>query len=311
MVICVKIGVIGVPMDLGQKRRGVDMGPTAMRIAGLVERLSDLGHQVVDFGNVPGPDRSTARHGVESARYLADILKMCNNIAEQVSRCVSEKMMPLVIGGDQSVSIGTFGGLAPHGTDRGIIWIDAHGDFNTHRTTPSGNVHGMALAAILGQGLPQLVNFRRISPKALEKNTVIVGCRSIDEGEAELLSRSKITVYTMKEVDEMGIAEVMEQAIHIAGRGTSDVHVSFDIDVLDPREAPGTGTPVPGGLTYREAHLAMEMLYDAGVVTSAELVEVNPILDYSNRTAEIAVQLLESLMGKRILKQKSRQSART
>ncbi len=299
---CVKIGIIGVPMDLGQKRRGVDMGPTAMRIAGLIERLTDLGHQVVDFGNVNGPDRSTAREGAESARYLTDILKMCSNIAEQVSLCVSEKMMPLVIGGDQSVSIGTFGGLAPHGTSRGIIWIDAHGDFNTNRTTPSGNVHGMALAAILGHGLPRLVNFRKISPKAQEKNTVIIGCRSIDDGEAELLSGSKITVYTMKEVDEMGIAEVMEQAIHIARRGTNDVHVSFDIDVLDPREAPGTGTPVPGGLTYREAHLAMEMLYDAGIVTSAELVEVNPILDYSNRTAEIGVQLLESLLGKRILK---------
>jgi arginase len=304
MVIQMKIGIIGVPMDLGQKRRGVDMGPTAMRIAGLVERLSDLGHEVVDFGNVPGPDRSTAKHGVESARYLDDILKMCNNIAEQVSLCVSERMMPLIIGGDQSVSIGTFGGLAPHGTDRGIIWIDAHADFNTHETTPSGNVHGMALAAILGHGLPRLSHFRKISPKALERNTVLVGCRSIDEGEDELLSRSKITVYTMKEVDEMGIAEVMEQAIHIARRGTKDVHVSFDIDVLDPREAPGTGTPVPGGLTYREAHLAMEMLNDAGIVTSAELVEVNPILDYENRTAEIGVQLLESLMGKRILKQK-------
>ncbi len=299
-----KIGIIGVPMDLGQKRRGVDMGPTAMRIAGLIDRLSDLGHQIFDFGNVTGPDRSTARHGMDNARYLADILKMCNNIAEQVSACVSEKMMPLVIGGDQSVSIGTFGGLAPHGTDRGIIWIDAHADFNTHRTTPSGNVHGMALAAILGKGLPRLADFRKISPKALEKNTVIIGCRSIDNGEDDLLSRSKITVYTMKEVDEMGIAEVMEQAIHIARRGTSDVHVSFDIDVLDPREAPGTGTPVPGGLTYREAHLAMEMLHEAGIVTSAELVEVNPILDHENRTAEIAVQLLESLFGKRILKPK-------
>ncbi|MBX8631382.1 MAG: arginase [Thermoplasmata archaeon] len=291
-------------MDLGQKRRGVDMGPTAMRIAGLDSRLADLGHRITDFGNVSGPDLSTARHGGEKIRYLDDILKMCNNIADQVSRCVSRKMFPLVIGGDQSVSIGTLGGLARYTTRRGIIWIDAHGDFNTHETTPSGNVHGMALSAILGYGHPRLANFRRIRPKALEENTVLVGCRSIDEGEAELIERSNIAVYTMKEVDKLGIANVMREAIEIAGRGVENVHLSLDIDVLDPREAPGTGTPVPGGLTYREAHLAMEMLFEAGIVTSAELVEVNPILDQSNRTAEIGVQLLESLMGKRILKPK-------
>jgi arginase len=291
-------------MDLGQKRRGVDMGPTAMRIADLDKRLAELGHRITDFGNVGGPDRSTAKHGDEKIRYLDDILKMCRNIAEQVSLCVSRKMFPLVIGGDQSVSIGTFGGLASHGTMRGIIWIDAHGDFNTHETTPSGNVHGMALSAILGYGHPKLANFMRIKPKAVEENTVLVGVRSIDEKEAELIGESGITVFTMKEVDELGIAKVMREAIDIASRGVDDVHMSFDIDVLDPREAPGTGTPVPGGLTYREAHLAMEMLYDAGIVTSAELVEVNPILDQSNKTAEIAVQLLESLTGKRILQPK-------
>jgi arginase len=291
-------------MDLGQKRRGVDMGPTALRIADLDKRLAELGHKITDFGNVGGPDRSTARHGDERIRYLDDILKMCENIAEQVSMCVSGKMFPLVIGGDQSVSVGTLGGLASHGTRRGIIWIDAHGDFNTQETTPSGNVHGMALSAILGYGHPKLANFKRIKPKAIEENTVLVGVRSIDEKESELIERSRITVFTMKEVDELGIARVMREAIDIAARGVDDVHMSFDIDVLDPREAPGTGTPVPGGLTYREAHLAMEMLYDSGVVTSAELVEVNPILDQSNKTAEIAVQLLESLMGKRIFERK-------
>ncbi len=299
-----KIGVIGVPMDLGQKRRGVDMGPTAIRIAMLIERLSALGHDVTDFGNIQGPDRSTARPGNEKLRYLDEVLKVCGFIADRVSLCVSRHMFPLVIGGDQTVSIGTLAGLAPYGTRRGIIWIDAHADFNTEHTTPSGNVHGMALSAILGYGTRKLSYFRRACPKALEENTVIIGCRSIDEKEQELLADSRITVYTMKEVDEIGIGRVIDEAVQIAGKGVNDIHVSFDIDVLDPREAPGTGTPVPGGLTYREAHLVMEDLHEAGKVSSAELVEVNPILDTANHTAEIAVELLESLMGKKIFRQR-------
>ncbi len=297
-----KIGVIGVPMDLGQKRRGVDMGPTAIRIAMLIERLSALGHDVTDFGNIQGPDRSIARPGNERLRYLDEVLKVCGFIADRVSLCVSRDMFPLVIGGDQTVSIGTLAGLAPHGTRRGIIWIDAHADFNTENTTPSGNVHGMALSAILGYGTRKLSYFRGGSPKALEENTVIIGCRSIDEKEQGLLADSRITVYTMKEVDEIGIGRVIDEAVQIAGKGVNDIHVSFDIDVLDPREAPGTGTPVPGGLTYREAHLVMEDLHEAGKVSSAELVEVNPILDTGNHTAEIAVELLESLMGKKIFR---------
>jgi arginase len=295
-----KIGLIGVPMDLGQVRRGVDMGPTAMRIAGVSERLSLLGHQVRDFGNIHVPDRTTAKVGDEHIRYLDDVLKMCNILADHVKNTVSRKMFPLVLGGDQSVSIGTFGGLCSFTTKRGIIWIDAHADFNTHESTPSGNIHGMALSAILGYGHPKLAHFRRIYPKALEENTVIVGCRSIDRLEKDLLANSRITVFTMKEIDKLGMGRVIDEAIQIAKKGVRDVHVSFDIDVLDPREAPGTGTPVPGGLTYREAHLVMEEIYDAGIATSAELVEVNPILDSSNRSAELAVQLLESLFGKKI-----------
>ncbi len=297
-----RIGVIGVPMDLGQKRRGVDMGPSAMRIAHVIERLSSLGHSVTDFGNIQGPDRSTARPGNEKLRYLDEVLKVCGFIADRVSECAAKRMFPLVLGGDQTVSIGTLAGLAVHGTDRGIIWIDAHADFNTDQTTPSGNVHGMALSAILGYGVPKLARFRKICPKAIEQNTVIIGCRSIDDGEQELLAASGITVFTMKEVDELGIGHVVDEALQIAGRGVRNIHVSFDIDVLDPREAPGTGTPVPGGLTYREAHLIMEDLHDAGNVSSAELVEVNPILDTANHTAETAVALLESLMGKRIFR---------
>jgi len=303
------LGIIGVPLDLGQKRRGVDMGPTAMRIAGLVERLELLNHRITDYGNISGPDRSTARVGNERARYLGEIVKVCGRVADAVSDAVGNGRFPLVLGGDQSVSIGTLAGLSEKTTRRGIIWIDAHADFNTDKTTPSGNIHGMALSAILGYGNPRLAHFRRIYPKALEENSVLIGCRSIDEGEAELLARSRVTVFTMKEVDEMGIARVMEKAIETATHGVDEVHLSFDIDVLDPREAPGTGTPVPGGLTYREAQLCMEMLYDAGIITSAELVEVNPILDHSNRTAELAVQLLESLMGKRILPNRQRTPA--
>ncbi len=291
-------------MDLGQKRRGVDMGPTAMRIAGIVERLSGLGHDVSDMGNIQGPDRSTAKLGRENLRYLDEVLRICGLIADRVSDCVSKRMFPLVLGGDQTVSIGTLAGLAEHGTKRGIIWIDAHADFNTEKSTPSGNVHGMALSAILGYGTPRLSRFRRICPKAVEENTVIIGCRSIDEMEQDMLSESRVTVYTMKEVDELGIGRVIDDAVQIASKGVKNVHVSFDIDVLDPREASGTGTPVPGGLTYREAHLVMEDLYECGIVSSAELVEVNPILDRGNHTAEIAVELLESLMGKRIYRKR-------
>ena len=290
-------------MDLGQKRRGVDMGPTAMRIARLIESLSALGHNVTDYGNIQGPDRSTARPGNEKLRYLDEVLKVCGFIADRVSDCVTRRMFPLVLGGDQTVSIGTLAGLAEHGTRRGIIWIDAHADFNTADSTPSGNIHGMALGSVLGYGNRKLVTFRKIVPKALEENTVIIGCRSIDRMEKDVLSSSKVTVFTMMEVDEMGISRVIDESLQIAGRGVRNIHVSFDIDVLDPREAPGTGTPVPGGLTYREAHLVMEDLHEAGKVSSAELVEVNPILDTANHTAEIAVELLESLMGKRIYSQ--------
>lgn len=299
-----KIGLIGVPMDLGQVRRGVDMGPTAMRIAGVADRIAALGHQVKDFGNIHVPDRTSATVGDEHVRYLREVLRMCNELADHVDRTVERKMFPLVLGGDQSVSIGTFGGLCRHGTRRGIIWIDAHADFNTPESTPSGNIHGMALSAILGYGHPALARFRRTVPKALEENTVIVGCRSIDRLEKDLLADSKVTVFTMKEIDKMGMGTVIDETIQIAKKGVRDVHVSFDIDVLDPREAPGTGTPVPGGLTYREAHLVMEEICDANIATSAELVEVNPILDTSNRSAELAVQLLESLFGKKIFEMK-------
>jgi arginase len=296
-----KIGIIGAPVDLGQQRRGVDMGPTAIRIARLQERLEALGQRVEDYGNIPAADMSTARVGDSKVRYLPDVVRQCMLIAEKVSRCLSRGSFPLVLGGDQSTSIGTFAGLAKKGTRRGIIWLDAHGDFNTPKTTPSGNIHGMALAAILGYGDPKLAKLGGVSPKALERNTVLIGGRNFDPLEAKAISRSKITAFTMREIDEMGMKKVVQESVKIAGTGVDDVHLSFDVDAMDPREVPGTGTPVKGGLTYREAQLTMEMLYDSRKITSAEFVEVNPILDTSNHTAELAVELILSLFGKKII----------
>ena len=278
------------------------MGPTAIRIARLPERLAELGVEVKDFGNISGPDMSTARMGSEKIRFVDSVVDVSERTGRVVSDLLSKGYFPLVLGGDQSVSLGTFAGLSEHGRRRGIIWVDAHGDFNTDRTTPSGNIHGMALAAVLGYGDRRLTSLGRPGPKALERNTVLVGGRSFDEGESEALAKSKVTVFTMKEIDALGMRRVIDRAIEVASKGVTQVHLSFDIDALDPREAPGTGTPEVGGLTYREAQLAMETLYDSGVVTSAEFVEVNPILDDANHSAELAVELLMSLFGKRILK---------
>ena len=277
------------------------MGPSAIRIARLEERLKALGHAVEDHGNVPAADMSTASVGDPRARYLLDVVKQCGVISGLVSDCVTKRAFPLVLGGDQSTSIGTLAGLAKETSRRGIIWVDAHGDFNTPRTSPSGNIHGMALAAILGYGDRRLATLGGVSPMALEKNTVLIGGRSFDEMEAKAISKSKITVFTMRDIDEFGMKKVIHDAIGVAGAGVEDVHLSFDVDSMDPREAPGTGTPVNGGLTYREAHLAMEMISDSRRVTSAEFVEVNPILDTANHTAELAVELILSLFGKKII----------
>ena len=296
-----KIGIIGAPFDLGQQRRGVDMGPSAIRIARLEERLEELGHRVDDHGNVPAADMSTASVGDRKERYLNDIVKQCQKVADLVSGCVRSGEFPLVLGGDQSTSIGTLAGLSMSGSRRGIVWVDAHGDFNTPKTTPSGNIHGMALAAVLGYGDPRLSKLGGSVPMALEQNTVLIGGRSFDPRESKAIARSRVKVFTMREIDELGMKKVMEEAIRVASTGAEKVHLSFDVDSMDPREAPGTGTPVKGGLTYREAHLAMEMLSDSRIVTSAEFVEVNPILDTANHTAELAVELILSLFGKKIM----------
>lgn len=298
-----KIGLVGAPVDLGQERRGVDMGPTAIRIAHLGKKLRELGHHVVDYGNIPAADMSTAVLGDKRLRYLDDVVRQCEMLSTRVFDCLSGGSLPLVLGGDQSTSIGTLSGLARTKKVGGIVWVDAHADFNTPQTTPSGNIHGMALAAILGYGHPRLARLGGISPKAIEENTVLIGGRSFDPQESRAISKSKMTVFTMRQIDELGMRRVIQEAVKIASSGVDRVHLSFDVDVMDPREAPGTGTPVRGGLTYREAHLAMEILHDAKVVTSAEFVEVNPILDSANHTAELVVELVTSLFGKKIISQ--------
>ena len=296
-----KIGIVGAPVDLGQERRGVDMGPSAIRIARLKERLEALGHRVVDYGNINAADMSIARLGRPNLRYLDDVVRACTLLSERVAKAAADGTFPLVLGGDQSTSVGTAAGLPGKGSDRGLVWVDAHGDFNTPRTTPSGNIHGMALAAILGYGDPRLVKLGGRSPKALEKNTVLIGGRSFDRDEAKAISKSKMKVFTMRDIDEQGMRKVAREALKIAGQGVGNVHLSFDVDAIDPMVAPGTGTPVHGGLTYREAHLAMEILHDSKLITSAEFVEVNPILDTANHTAELAVDLILSLFGKKII----------
>ncbi|HVL86532.1 MAG TPA: arginase [Candidatus Thermoplasmatota archaeon] len=296
-----RIHLVGAPLDLGQERRGVDMGPSAIRAARLERALEALGHEVEDEGNIHAPEMETKRVKDEKLRFLDEIVRACETLANRVEKCCKEGAFPLVLGGDHSIAMGTMAGLVRARGRHGIIWFDAHGDFNTYETTPSGNIHGMPLSACCGLGHPKLVNIGGIAPKAAPENVALVGVRNLDPGERKLLQDAGVHVYTMRELDERGIRSVVKDAIKVTTAGTQGVHLSFDTDVLDPAIAPGTGTPWPGGLTYREAHLAMEMLGDAEIVTSAEIVEVNPLLDTRNKTAELSVDLLSSLFGKRIL----------
>ncbi len=288
------------PQDYGQTLRGVDMGSSAMRVAGLCEKLVHLGLSVVDHGDLDCPVMATQNEGEEKLRFLPAVLDGSKHLAAEVHKLAASGGFPFIIGGDHSVSIGTMAGLAAVDPRSGLIWIDAHGDFNTPDTTPSGNIHGMALAVNLGYGDERLTSIGGNHPKALEANTVLVGVRDLDPGEREALKASDITVFTMREVDELGMRGVMERAIVIASKGVSRVHLSFDLDVLDPDEAPGVGTPVKGGITYREAHLALEILADSGILTSMEMVEINPTLDERNLTSELAVGLAASALGQKI-----------
>jgi arginase len=300
------IRIIGVPLDMGASRRGVDMGPSAMRVAGLEARLEALGHSVTDGGNIRVEVAETRASGNKNAHYITEIAETCARTAEAVIATLEEGGIPLVLGGDHSLAAGSISGVSEFYRRRdqkiGVIWIDAHSDINTPESSPSGNVHGMPLAALLGLGPEPLGNLFGYSPKMAPENTVLIGVRDIDAAERENIRRAGVSeVYTMRDIDERGMRAVMEEALRAAGRGTAGYHVSLDLDFIDPEDAPGVGTPVRGGATYREAHLAMEILADHGRLLSFEIVEVNPVIDEHNRTADLAVELACSAFGKKIL----------
>ncbi len=295
------ISIIGVPMDLGQGRRGVDMGPSAIRYAAAQEELSKLGYDVEDLGDllIPSPESTVVEQA--NLKYLKEVVAACEQLASTVAKIVERGRFPLVFGGDHSIAIGTIAGVSKHYKRLGVIWYDAHGDLNTGDSSPSGNIHGMSLAASLGIGHPDLVQCGGFAPKVLPEHVVLVGTRELDSAEKERIRQLGIRVFTMHEIDRLGMARVMDEAIHIVSKGTDGVHLSLDLDGLDPKDCPGVGTPVQGGISYRESHLAMEMLAEAQIITSAEFVEVNPILDQFNQTARVAVALIGSLFGKKIL----------
>jgi arginase len=300
-----RIRVIGIPLDLGASRRGVDMGPSAVRVAGLEARLEAIGHVVEDAGNVAVAIAEQKKEGDPHAKYLKEITATCAKQAELVLKTLEAGKVPVVLGGDHSIAAGTVSGVSEFYRRKnqriGLVWIDAHADINTPETSPSGNVHGMPLAAIVGLGPAELGNIFDFSPKVAPENCVLVGVRDIDATEKENIRKAGIEVFTMRDIDERGMRTVIEEALRIAGRDTAGYHVSLDMDWIDPEDAPGVGTPVRGGATYREGHLAMEIIADHGRMTSFEVVEVNPVIDEHNRTAVLAVELTLSAFGKKIL----------
>ncbi len=300
-----KARIIGVPMDLGAGRRGVDMGPSAIRIAGLNQAIALLGIEATDAGNVHVHPPEAMSQANTRARYLPEIAAASEELAAMVEASLEEGALPVVLGGDHSIAIGSVSGLASFYRKRdervGIIWLDAHTDMNTPESTPSGNIHGMPLAALLGHGAKELTHVAGFAPKVLPENTVVIGARSVDPGERELIKRLGVRVYTMTELDERGLANVVEEAVKIAGGDTAGIHVTMDMDFIDPFYAPGVGTPERGGATYRESHLAMEKIAESGRVLSVELTEVNPLYDTANQTGQLAVELILSALGKKIL----------
>ena len=300
-----KVAMIGVPMDLGGGRRGVDMGPSAIRIAGLEDGLRRLGLQYEDRGNlaVPAPESREPRD--PRARFLGEISRACQRLRVKVEKVLEDGVFPLVVGGDHSIAVGTVAAISSYHHRRnqriGLIWFDAHGDMNTPDTSPSGNIHGMPCAAILGRGAPELVGLGDIVPMVDPRNAVIVGVRDLDQYEREEIKSTGVTVFTMRDIDMWGMNEIMRRALAIATEGTCGFHLSFDMDGTDPQVAPGVGTPVPGGTDLRESHLVMEHAFESGKLLGLEITEINPILDERNKTAEFAVQLVLSAMGKRII----------
>jgi arginase len=305
------VTIIGVPMDLGASRRGVDMGPSAIRIAGLAERLRRLGIDVDDGRNVAVPGREelpqTADQGaaVPSPHFIESITAVCAQLADETARAARAGRLPIVLGGDHSLAAGSVAGvassLAEHGERLGLVWFDAHSDIHLPTTSGSGNVHGMPIAHLLGLGDPGLSSIGSARPAVHAENVVLVGLRDVDPPERDHIRELGVRAFTMKDIDERGVAAVVREAIEIAGRGTGGIHVSLDMDFIDPIEAPGVGTPVRGGVTFREAHLAMEMISESGRMLGLDVVEVNPVLDHHNLTAELAVDLVASALGQRIL----------
>jgi len=299
------VHIIGVSLDLGGNRRGVDMGPSALRIAGLGERLSALGIQVVDAGDLVAPIPETKSFGDPHKRYIREIARVCERLYKAALTALEKGGFPLVLGGDHSLAAGSVAATADfvrrEKKPLGLIWVDAHGDMNTPSSSGSGNVHGMPLAALLGAEPAELSRIGGFSPKVLPEHTVLIGIRNLDEREKQIVRESKVRVFTMKDIDRSGIATVTEQALAIAGTGTGGVHVSFDLDVCDPTIAPGVGTPVKGGLDYREAHMVMEIIADSGLLRALDLVEVNPILDDRNITAILGTELASSALGQKII----------
>jgi len=292
-------------MDLGQSRRGVDMGPSALRVAGLQARLKQLGHQVEDIGNVSVKQAEEQHYGEKRAKYLNEIAETCRGLAEFTERTLSEGFLPLVLGGDHSIAVGSFSGVSKFFRKQskkvGYLWLDAHGDMNTPESSPSGNVHGMPLAALMGYGAPELVELLGYQPKVEARYVSLVGIRDLDSRERRLVKESGVHAFTMRDIDERGMREVMSEALRFAGDDTAGVVVSLDMDFMDPGDAPGVGTPVRGGVTYREGHLAMEMIADSEAMVAFELVEINPVIDLHNKTALLGVEMILSALGKKIL----------
>jgi arginase len=296
-----KLSIVGMPMDLGQMRRGVDMGPSAIRYAGVNEKLRELFDEVKDLGDIPVGRPEAIIDEQTNLRNLQLVAEKSEILATAVDKVIRSGAFPLVLGGDHSIAIGTLAGVSKNYQNVGVIWYDAHGDLNTAETSPSGNIHGMPLAVSMGVGHPLLTGVGGYKPKIKPEHIVIIGARALDEGERILIKEKGIKVFTMHEIDRLGMTRVMEDTIQYLQSRTDGVHLSLDLDALDPHDAPGVGTPVQGGISYRESHLAMEMLAESEMITSAEFVEVNPILDERNKTAKTAVALMGSLFGEKLL----------